>query len=122
MDSPPQQQVEEAEPLTGVIALQISNVKYPVNVPMISQIFKAVNVETRKMQITMMPGELAEALVEVLLTDVSLARTQLDGQDIYEGCNHITTSVSNLTKLDVTVNDDMSYSWVQPKKVSILGS
>lgn len=100
----------DANPPNRIILLTITNIMYPVTVDVLSQVF--VKYGGMEKVIIFNRGNAIQALVQ--LPDIGTAatcRAQLDGQNIYAGCNSLKVQYSSLSELEVKQNNDRMFDF-----------
>jgi len=103
----------DANPPNRIILLTVTNIMYPVTVDVLSQVFAKYG--GMEKVIIFNRGNAIQALVQ--LRDISTAstcRAQLDGQNIYAGCNSLKVQYSSLSELDVKQNNDRMFDFTSP--------
>ena len=103
----------DANPPNRIILLTVTNIMYPVTVEVLSQIFAKYG--GMEKVIIFNRGNAIQALVQ--LRDVPTASTcrgQLDGQNIYAGCNSLKVQYSSLNDLEVKQNNDRMFDFTVP--------
>lgn len=109
----------DANPPNRIILLTITNIMYPVTVEVLSQIFTRYG--GMEKVIIFNRGNAIQALVQLRdIATASTCRVQLDGQNIYAGCNSLKVQYSSLNELEVKQNNDRMYDFTIP--VSVRGN
>ena len=103
----------DANPPNRIILLTVTNIMYPVTVDVLSQVFaKYGGIEK---VIIFNRGNAIQALVQLRdIATASTCRAQLDGQNIYAGCNSLKVQYSSLNDLDVKQNNDRMFDFTSP--------
>jgi RNA recognition motif-containing protein len=95
----------ETNPPNRILLLTVTNLVYPVTVEVLAQIFSKYG--GLEKAIVFNRGNVVQALVQ--LGDVSTAvicKNNLDGQNIYAGCNALRVQFSLMRELDVKQNSE----------------
>jgi hnRNP-L/PTB/hephaestus splicing factor len=111
----------DANPPNRIILLTITNIMYPVTVDVLSQIF--ARYDGMEKVIIFNRGNAIQALVQLkdILT-ASTCRLQLDGQNIYSGCNSLKVQYSSLNELEVKQNNDRMFDFTAPLRTVANGA
>ena len=101
----------DANPPNRIILLTITNIMYPVTVDVLSQVF--VKYGGIEKVIIFNRGNAIQALVQLRdIATASTCRAQLDGQNVYAGCNSLKVQYSSLSELEVKQNNDRMYDFI----------
>ena len=110
----------DANPPNRIILLTVTNIMYPVTVDVISQIFAKYG--GLEKVIIFNRGNAIQALVQLRdIATASTCRAQLDGQNIYAGCNSLKVQYSSLPELEVKQNNERMFDFTQPAGYSRSG-
>ena len=104
---------DSAQPVVSskVLLLIITMVKYPIDVSVISTIFKKLNLPLEKVLI-FHKGNSVQVLAQLPNVELAMAaREALDTQTIYAGCNVVRAQFSTIDDLNVTSNGSKSWDW-----------
>lgn len=100
----------DANPPNRIILLTVTNIMYPVTVDVLSQVFAKYG--GMEKVIIFNRGNAIQALVQLRdIATASTCRAQLDGQNIYAGCNSLKVQYSSLSDLDVKQNNDRMFDF-----------
>lgn len=103
----------DANPPNRIILLTVTNIMYPVTVEVVSQIFAKYG--GLEKVIIFNRGNAIQALVQLRdIATASTCRAQLDGQNIYAGCNSLKVQYSSLPELEVKQNNDRMFDFTMP--------
>lgn len=103
----------DANPPNRIILLTVTNIMYPVTVDVLSQIFAKYG--GMEKVIIFNRGNAIQALVQLRdIGTASTCRAQLDGQNIYAGCNSLKVQYSSLPELEVKQNNDRMFDFTMP--------
>jgi RNA recognition motif-containing protein len=103
----------DANPPNRIILLTVTNIMYPVTVDVLSQIFAKYG--GMEKVIIFNRGNAIQALVQLRdIPTASTCRSQLDGQNIYAGCNSLKVQYSSLNELEVKQNNDRMFDFTAP--------
>lgn len=103
----------DANPPNRIILLTVTNIMYPVTVDVLSQIFAKYG--GMEKVIIFNRGNAIQALVQLRdIPTASTCRAQLDGQNIYAGCNSLKVQYSSLNDLEVKQNNDRMFDFTVP--------
>lgn len=103
----------DANPPNRIILLTVTNIMYPVTVDVLSQVFAKYG--GMEKVIIFNRGNAIQALVQLRdIGTASTCRAQLDGQNIYAGCNSLKVQYSSLSELDVKQNNDRMFDFTAP--------
>ena len=88
----------DANPPNRIILLTITNIMYPVTVDVLSRVFAKYG--GMEKVIIFNRGNAIQALVQLRdIATASTCRVQLDGQNVYAGCNSLKVQYSSLNEL-----------------------
>ncbi|KAF4692298.1 hypothetical protein FOZ60_013829 [Perkinsus olseni] len=107
----------DSNPPNRILLFTITNLVYPVTVDVISQVMNKFG--GLEKVIVFNRGNAVQALVQ--LADVetaNIAKEQLDGQNIYAGCNTIKVQYSSLPQLEIKHNNERSWDFTNPNLLS----
>lgn len=103
----------DANPPNRIILLTVTNIMYPVTVDVLSQVFAKYG--GMEKVIIFNRGNAIQALVQLRdIATASTCRSQLDGQNIYAGCNSLKVQYSSLNELEVKQNNDRMFDFTMP--------
>ena len=103
----------DANPPNRIILLTITNIMYPVTVDVLSQVFAKYG--GMEKVIIFNRGNAIQALVQLRdIATASTCRAQLDGQNVYAGCNSLKVQYSSLSELEVKQNNDRMFDFAAP--------
>ncbi|EER20226.1 polypyrimidine tract binding protein, putative, partial [Perkinsus marinus ATCC 50983] len=103
----------DSNPPNRILLFTITNLVYPVTVDVISQVMNKFG--GLEKVIVFNRGNAVQALVQLADVDTAnVAKEQLDGQNIYAGCNTIKVQYSSLPQLEVKHNNERSWDFTNP--------
>ncbi|KAF4672207.1 hypothetical protein FOL47_000790 [Perkinsus chesapeaki] len=107
----------DSNPPNHILLFTITNLVYPVTVDVISQVMNKFG--GLEKVIVFNRGNAVQALVQLAdLETANIAKAQLDGQNIYAGCNTIKVQYSSLPQLEVKQNNERSWDFTNPSLIS----
>jgi len=106
----------DANPPNRIILLTVTNIMYPVTVDVLSQVFSKYG--GMEKVIIFNRGNAIQALVQLRdIATASTCRVQLDGQNIYAGCNSLKVQYSSLPELEVKQNNERMFDFTMPSSM-----
>jgi hypothetical protein len=104
----------ECNPPNRILLLTVTNIVYPVTVEVISLIFAKYG--GLEKTIIFNRGNVVQVLVQLQDLAISnICRNDLDGQNIYAGCNTLKVQFSLMTELDVKSNTDRAFDFTKSR-------
>ncbi|KAF4657875.1 hypothetical protein FOZ61_006002 [Perkinsus olseni] len=95
-----------------VLLFTVSNIVYPVDITMISQIMSRYGRDSMRRVIVFHRGAVMHALVETKNQEIAdRVKTELDGQNIFTQCNTLRVHYSSFRQLHVKYNNERSWDF-----------
>jgi len=106
----------ENNPPNKILLVTVSNIMYPVTIEVLATVFQKYGGAQRIIIFQRQQG--VQALVQLPDTRNAIsAKQELDGQNIYAGCNTLKVQFSSMDQLTVRQNNEKSWDFITPPPV-----